>query len=162
GWVTQQPHGQPTLTAAIRSFYESYPYPPAVTDLEPYRQYWSEPGRRRADFHLHWPWRRFREGPSILVAGCGTDQAAQHAVRWPAAQVTGIDISATSMRCTEGLKSRYGLENLTIRQLSVERAEELSAQFDQIVCTGVLHHLPDPVEGIRALRKVLKPDGVMH
>jgi SAM-dependent methyltransferase len=150
------------LTAAIRNFYERYPYPPAVTDLEPYRQYWSEPGRRRADFHLHWPWRTFREDFCILVAGCGTDQAAKHAVRWPAARVTAIDVSATSIRCTEELKGRYGLDNLTVRQLSVERAQELNARFDQIVCTGVIHHLPDPVEGIRALGRLLKPDGVLH
>ena len=34
--------------------------------------------------------------------------------------------------------------------------------FDQIVCTGVLHHLADPDAGLRALRSVLKPDGAMH
>ena len=34
--------------------------------------------------------------------------------------------------------------------------------FDQIVCTGVLHHLPDPDAGLRALRDVLKPEGAMH
>jgi hypothetical protein len=30
------------------------------------------------------------------------------------------------------------------------------------VCTGVLHHLPDPDQGLSALRDVLKPDGAMH
>ena len=34
--------------------------------------------------------------------------------------------------------------------------------FDQIVCTGVLHHLADPDAGLAALRSVLKPDGAMH
>jgi hypothetical protein len=34
--------------------------------------------------------------------------------------------------------------------------------FDQIVCTGVLHHLEDPDAGLRALRDVLKPDGAMQ
>ena len=34
--------------------------------------------------------------------------------------------------------------------------------FDQIVCTGVLHHLPDPDAGLRSLADVLKPDGAMH
>jgi hypothetical protein len=28
------------------------------------------------------------EGRSILIAGCGTSQAAKHALRWPTAQVT--------------------------------------------------------------------------
>ncbi len=34
--------------------------------------------------------------------------------------------------------------------------------FDQIICTGVLHHLADPDAGLGALRSVLNPDGAMH
>jgi hypothetical protein len=34
--------------------------------------------------------------------------------------------------------------------------------FDQIVCTGVLHHLPDPDIGLASLRSVLAPNGAMH
>jgi hypothetical protein len=34
--------------------------------------------------------------------------------------------------------------------------------FDQIVCTGVLHHLPDPDIGLLSLRSVLAPHGAMH
>ncbi len=49
-----------------------------------------------------------------------------------------------------------------LRQLAIERVEELGTSFDQIVCTGVLHHLPDPDAGLAALRSVLKPDGAMH
>ena len=83
-------------------------------------------------------------------------------MRWPAAQVTGIDFSATSVRCTEELKRKYQLNNLQVRQLPIERVGELETSFDQIVCTGVLHHLADPDAGLRALRGVLKPGGAMH
>jgi hypothetical protein len=38
----------------------------------------------------------------------------------------------------------------------------LETSFDQIICTGVLHHLTDPDGGLRALRSVLKPNGAMH
>jgi hypothetical protein len=34
--------------------------------------------------------------------------------------------------------------------------------FDQIVCTGVLHHLPDPDNGLASLRGVLAPNGAMQ
>ena len=34
-------------------------------------------------------------------------------------------------------------------------------QFDYIDCTGVLHHLPDPAAGMRALASVLAPEGGM-
>jgi SAM-dependent methyltransferase len=96
------------------------------------------------------------------VAGCGTSQAAKHALRWPAAQVTGIDISATSVRCTEELKRKYNLTNLQVHQLPIDHVNDLEMTFDQIVCTGVLHHLTDPDAGLAALRAVLKPDGAMH
>jgi hypothetical protein len=34
--------------------------------------------------------------------------------------------------------------------------------FDLVVCTGVLHHLPDPDQGLCALRDVLRPSGAMR
>ena len=72
---------------------------------------------------------------------------ARHALA--AAQVTGIDFSATSVRCTEELKRKYKLDNLQVHQLPIERAHELETSFDQIVCTGVLHHLADPDAGLQ-------------
>jgi SAM-dependent methyltransferase len=150
------------VSESVRVFYEQHPYPPPVDNLDQYRRQWQDPARRRADYHLFWPHRSYSETHSILIAGCGTSQAAKHALRWPKARVTGIDFSATSVRCTLDLKRRYGLENLEVHQLPLERVVELEAHFDQIVCTGVLHHLADPDAGLRALRTVLDPDGAMH
>jgi len=146
----------------VRDFYDRYPYPRPVDSLEHYRRLWQDRQRRRADYHLFWPDKPYREDHSILIAGCGTSQAAKHAMRWPEARVTGIDFSATSVRCTDELKQEYNLDNLQLHQLPIDRVGELGASFDQIVCTGVLHHLPDPDVGLRALRTVLKPDGAMH
>ena len=150
------------VAAHVQGFYERYPYPGPIDSLDDYRRLWADPQRRRADHHLFQPARAYREDLAILVAGCGTSQAAKHALRWPGARVTGIDFSATSVRCTEALKRKYELDNLELRQLSVERAGELGTSFDQIVCTGVLHHLADPEAGLQALRSVLKADGAMH
>jgi len=147
---------------AVRDFYNLHPYPPPVDDLDEYRQRWQDEGRRRADFHLHWPDKAYRANLTVLVAGCGTAQAAKHALRQPACHVVGIDISETSVLHTETLKRKYHLTNLEVYQLPVERAGELGRSFDEIVCTGVLHHLADPDAGLRALRDLLKPDGAMH
>jgi len=153
---------RPDADEAVREFYERLPYPRPIDSLDKYQRLWRDAGRRRADFRLHWPAARYREDFSILVAGCGTSQAAKHAMRWPEAHVTGIDFSATSIRCTEELKRKYKLDNLELRQLPVERIGELGTTFDQIVCTGVLHHLADPDAGLAALHDVLNPDGAMH
>ena len=38
----------------------------------------------------------------------------------------------------------------------------MGRSFDLVVCTGVLHHLPDPDRGLCALRDVLRPSGAMR
>jgi SAM-dependent methyltransferase len=160
--VTERLSRSDVVAEDVRHFYDRYPYPPPVDDLEKYQRLWQDRQRRRVDYHLFWPHRPYREDQSILIAGCGTSQAAKHALRWPAARVTAIDCSATSVRCTAELKRKYGLNNLQVHHLEIERVADLRANFDQIVCTGVLHHLPDPDAGLGALRCVLNRDGAMH
>ncbi len=104
----------------------------------------------------------YREDVDVLVAGCGTSQAARHAIRQPTARVTGIDVSSTALDHTRKLKRQYNLANLEMCQLPIERVGELGRKFDKIMCTGVLHHLSDPDAGLRALRSVLKPDGAIY
>ena len=134
--------------------------PPSITSTVTGR--YGTTQRRRVDAHLFWPTETYREDRRVLVAGCGTSQAAKYALRWPGATVIGIDVSANSIERTEALKRTYRLENLEVRQIAVERAGELGGRFDQVVSTGVLHHLPDPDAGLRALRDVLEPRGAMH
>lgn len=145
----------------VGAFYERQPYPPPVDDIDAYRATWNDE-RRRAESSLFWPSEPYRDDRSILVAGCGTAQAAHYAVRWPNARVVGIDVSANSIAFTEHLKSTYGLANLEVRQLPIENAAELDASFDYVVCTGVLHHLADPGAGLRALRDVVVPSGALN
>jgi SAM-dependent methyltransferase len=138
------------------------PYPPPLTRLDKQRNLYANLDRRRALFHLIWPSEKPRPNPKILIAGCGTSQAARHALREPDAHVTAIDISETSLRHTRELKEKYNLKNLELHRLPIESVSELGRSFDLVVCTGVLHHLPDPDIGLRALRDILSPQGAMH
>jgi len=149
------------IAAQVSAFYEAHPYPPPSDDLDAYRKAWDEP-RRRADAHLFFPTEPYRDDRSILVAGCGTMQAAHHAIRWPRAHVVGIDASAASVAHARELKRTHKLDNLDLHHLALERAGELGQSFEHVVCTGVLHHLADPSAGLRALRGVLAPAGAMH
>jgi SAM-dependent methyltransferase len=111
---------------------------------------------------LIWPDREYRSDLDVLIAGCGTWQAAKYALCHPDARVVAIDVSPTSLEHTEALKQKYSLTNLVTRQLPIEDVAELAKRFDLIVCTGVLHHLADPDAGLRALRSVLRPEGAMY
>jgi len=153
---------QTDTAGAVRTFYEKHPYPSPVDDLESYRNRWPDTHRKRAAFHLLWPNKNLREDYSILVAGCGTAQAARYAMRWPDSRVVGIDFSAAAVRHTIELKRRYRLDNLDVRQLPLEMVADLGMRFDHIISTGVIHHLSDPMAGLVALRNVLEPDGAMH
>ncbi len=146
----------------VRDFYERMPYPAPLTSLDDHLEHYSNPERRRALFHLMWPTERPRANQEILIAGCGTSQAARYALREPNALITAIDISETSLHHTRKLQQKYELGNLELHLLSILDVEALRKTFDQIVCTGVLHHLPDPNLGLQSLRNVLKREGAMQ
>lgn len=145
----------------IADFYDAHPYPPPLDDLGGALAGWDDM-RRTVEHFRHWPTEPFREDLVILIAGCGTSQAARWAARYPKATVFGIDVSPSSLEATERLARQHHLDNLEVRELSIEEAGALDLSFDLIVCTGVLHHLVDPVAGLRALRDVLEPRGALH
>src|SRR5262245_37542183 len=146
----------------VCDFYTNHPYPPPVENLDRARDEWLDANRHRAEYHLLWPRRTYRPDLDILVAGCGTWQAAKYALCWPSARVVGIDVSTTSLDHTDRLKRRYDLSNLETQQLPIEDVAVMGRAFDLIVCTGVLHHLADPEGGLRALRSVLREDGALY
>ena len=146
----------------IRMFYTNHPFPPPLENLDRALELYKDDNVRRSEFHLLWPNREYRTDVDVLIAGCGTWQAAKYALCHPGARVTAIDVSTTSLQHTERLKQKYNLTNLEVRPLSIEGAGDLNHSFDHIICTGVLHHLADPDAGLRALRSVLNRDGAMY
>jgi SAM-dependent methyltransferase len=145
----------------IAAFYDRHPYPPPVADLAALAARTTTEAADRFGHHLIWPERLPGTARSILVAGCGTSQAARHALRNPDAEVVGIDVSTTSIEHTERLVEQHGIRNLTVHRLAIEDVDRLGRRFDHIVCTGVLHHLVDPGAGLRALRRVMADRGAI-
>src|SRR5688572_11495983 len=125
----------------VCEFYTNHPYPPPVENLDRIRDAWLDENLHRAEYHLLWPGKEYRSDLDVLVAGCGTFQAAKYALCHPAARVVGVDVSPTSLDHTERLKQKYNLTNLETRQLPIENVHDLDQHFDQIISTGVLHHL---------------------
>src|SRR5246127_4298672 len=110
---------------AVRDFYESHPYPAPIDNLDRHRELYRNPDRRRAVSLLLWPTEKQRPNREILVAGCGTSQAAIHALREPDAHVTAIDISETSLRHTRELQRTYSLRNLDLHRVAIEEVGKL-------------------------------------
>jgi SAM-dependent methyltransferase len=94
------------------------------------------------------------------VAGCGSNQAASIAFHNRTARVVGIDVSAASLAHEHYLKKRHDLANLELHQMPLEEVAGWDRDFDLIMATGVIHHLADPLAGMRALGGRLRRDGV--
>jgi len=153
------------MADVVAAQYEKWIYPQPIMDLAEYCGKGMTDGVAPHYLHpLFWPDGEYerREGKiNILVAGCGANAAARYAYQHPNAQVTGIDLSEASLNHERYLQEKHQLNNLSLRQLRIEEVSSLGQQFDFIDSVGVLHHLPNPEEGLRQLKTVLKPNGVM-
>jgi SAM-dependent methyltransferase len=141
--------------------YERYRYPPPIDDIEAWlvdNWEWFDPSHAR---RVLWPDREYTPGLDILIAGCGTNQAAVFAFTNPDARVVAVDVSQSSLDHQQYLRDKYELRNLELHRLPIEEISTLGRDFDLIVCTGVLHHLSDPQAGLNALAGCLRADGVM-
>ena len=148
-----------TRSSEVKDQYERYPYPPPSTDLrEDERKGNYVEGEPRLYGPVIWPDGRPAGRLRILSAGCGTDQAAWLAYRERQSDVVGIDVSEASLRIERTLKQKHDLTNLQLQAMDLNRAGELG-QFDLVYCTGVLHHLANPLEGLTNLAAALKPGG---
>lgn len=103
------------------------------------------------------------EAPEVLVAGCGTGREAV----WAAstlknAKVLAVDLSRRSLAYATRQSRRLGLKNIEFAQADLLELGALGRRFDVIHSVGVLHHMEDPVAGLRVLRGLMRPHGVME
>lgn len=101
------------------------------------------------------------ENTQVLVAGCGTGEHALRLARYfKNLDITAIDLSLSSLSYAQIQAQKYHLDVRFI-QADILKAEELKQKFDLIECSGVLHHMASPKEGLMALLKQLKPGGLI-
>lgn len=149
------------LNDVVSAQYEQWSYPEPIFDLRAWMStqwQWFDP---KIAHRLLWPDRDYAPQMDILIAGCGTNQAAVFAHANRRAHVVAIDVSQTSLDHHEFLKKKYDLTNLEIHRLPIEEVSSLDQSFDLIVSSGVLHHLADPLVGLRSLAGSLRTDGVI-
>ncbi|ORV18240.1 class I SAM-dependent methyltransferase [Mycobacterium celatum] len=146
---------------AVGRQYQRWSYPPPIQDLEEWTAghwEWFDP------LHAHrvlWPDREYKPDLDILIAGCGTNQAAVFAYNNPNANVLAVDISQSSLEHQKYLKEKHRLSNLDLRLMPIEDLPSLGRDFDLVVSTGVLHHMADPLTGMNAIADCLRQYGAM-
>jgi 2-polyprenyl-3-methyl-5-hydroxy-6-metoxy-1,4-benzoquinol methylase len=135
------------VSAAVRAQYEENPYPRWVRTQTVFTKQELKVSRN----------------PRILVAGCGTGQnAIVTALRFAGASVLAIDFSSASLGYAQRKTNELGLKNVEYRRADLLALGGYAERFDLIECSGVLHHLEDPAEGLRILAALRKPGGLMR
>jgi SAM-dependent methyltransferase len=156
----------PSPVDGVRAQYEELPYPARDPRDEAIRLITGTPSHILEINHYLFSGRlNFTRPFRALVAGGGTGDACimlaqQLADRSCPGEVVYLDLSQASRAICEGRAKARGLRNLQFLTGSLLDLPTMNiGQFDYIDCTGVLHHLPDPSAGMKALASVLQPDG---
>ncbi|WP_158592250.1 tetratricopeptide repeat protein [Noviherbaspirillum sedimenti] len=150
------------VSQAVRQQYEENPYPrwrrrgkPGIA--QPLREALHQ---RLPHFSLP---ERLPAAPDILVAGCGTgSDAFQVAQAFAHASMLAVDISKTSLAYAMRATREFGVADIDFRHGDILELGALEQKFDLIVCSGVLHHMRDPLAGWRVLTGLLRPHGYMN
>jgi SAM-dependent methyltransferase len=146
--------------------YEAYPYPARDPRDEAKRLVVGSPSHLREVDHWIFAARRPAAQPlNALMAGGGSGDgtimlAQQMAWLGRPGRVTWLDRSAHARKVATARAAARKLENIAFEEGSIlELPRSGLGPFDYIDCCGVLHHLPDPAEGLKALVSVLAPGG---
>lgn len=95
-------------------------------------------------------------GNTILEAGIGT---GSNILYYPEGKnIYGIDFSPKMVEIAKDKAKRYG-KDVDIRIMDIESLEFNDNTFDAIVTSCVFCSVPDPIKGLKELKRVLKNDG---
>ncbi len=151
--------------AQLAAQYEAYPYPARDPAEEARRLVIGSPSHLREIDHWVFGAARPRARPlRALVAGGGTGDgtimlAQQLAAAGRPGRVTYLDRSTAAAGVAKARAKVRGLEIDWQLGSLLDLPSSGLGPFDYIDCCGVLHHLPDPAAGLRALLSVLAPGG---
>ena len=149
------------MSEAVRHHYEEYPYP----------SYSLVASVRRCDtyaLNLEAIWARFNgrlprsEARRILIAGCGSFSPYPFAVANPRVPITALDLSRRSLQRARLHCLLHGRYNVVFTAGDLCDRQAVDGTFGLIDAYGVLHHLDDPLQGLKALAERLIDGGILR
>ncbi|MEU9041736.1 MULTISPECIES: methyltransferase domain-containing protein [unclassified Kitasatospora] len=102
-------------------------------------------------------------GSRVLEAGCGVGAQTVHLLAaGPGALLTAMDLSAESLaQARARVAAQMPDAKVTWHHGDLHRMPFPDGAFDHVFLCFVLEHLPDPADGLAALRRVLRPGGTI-
>ena len=99
--------------------------------------------------------------PNVLIAGSGTGSHPIYSARYKDANILGVDLSLSSLSYAKRKTDELGYTNIEYLHGDILQLRKLNKKFDIIESAGVLHHMNDPVEGLKVLLDILEPHGLL-
>jgi SAM-dependent methyltransferase len=151
----------------VQEHYMDYPYPFRDPEDEKTRLL-SLMGESLGEIN-HWCFggkKDFKKGFRMLVAGGGTGDCSTYMgeqLKGTESEIVYLDFSKNSMEIAKRRAEIRGIKNITWINDSIFNIPNLKlGKFDFINCSGVLHHLPSPDDGLKILADSLNDDGAAN
>jgi len=101
-----------------------------------------------------------RDGMQIAELGSGPGFVSEKILeKFPAAYVTAVEIDPLLVNYAKNYLAQKKLDNVKVIQGSIMETGLPDNSFDFAIIRLVLEHLPDPVNAVREVFRILKPGG---
>lgn len=93
----------------------------------------------------------------VLDVGIGTGKNINYYNN--EAEVTGIDFSKKMLEKAKRKLKKSGRKNISLKLMDVENLKFRDNSFDYVITSSVFCSVPNPIEGLKEIKRVLKPNG---
>lgn len=96
----------------------------------------------------------------VLEMGCGTGQLSLY-LAGADRSVVGADLARPSLELARDAAGRFGVHGVRFVETDLHTPGLQRGAFDVVICSGVLHHTPDPAASFAAVAQLVRPGGVV-
>jgi 2-polyprenyl-3-methyl-5-hydroxy-6-metoxy-1,4-benzoquinol methylase len=96
----------------------------------------------------------------VLEMGCGTGQLSLFLASADRS-IVGADLARPSLELARDAAVRFGVRGVRFVETDLHAPGLRRDAFDVVICSGVLHHTPDPAASFAAVAQLARPGGVV-
>jgi ubiquinone/menaquinone biosynthesis C-methylase UbiE len=101
-----------------------------------------------------------KPGERVLDIGCGNARDITRVTEC-GGHVVGVDISAGMVAAAKQELERMGMSGIKLQVGDATSLDFPDASFDKVLCSEVIEHIPDALQALREMRRVLRPGGCL-
>ena len=149
-----------SISNEVRKQYEENPYPRWRNPIQNLNSSFSEILKDEIKPNIIKFNNKFNK-PNVLIAGCGTGIHTISANRYKNANILGVDLSLKSLSYAKRKIEELNYTNIDFLHADILQLKMLNKKFDIIESVGTLHHMKNPVQGLKILIDILEPHGFL-